>query len=95
MPIAPRRAAALLAVAALGGGLAACGDEETKPSAAEQEIAEPPAAETQPAETQEGKPGAIPAVSKDLSKKPEIPKPAGSPPSELVIKDIVEGKGKA
>ncbi len=34
------------------------------------------------------------AVSKDLTKKPEIPKPTGAPPSQLVVRDIVEGKGR-
>jgi peptidylprolyl isomerase len=31
---------------------------------------------------------------KDTDKKPLIPKPKGDPPSKLVIKDIVKGKGK-
>jgi peptidylprolyl isomerase len=31
---------------------------------------------------------------KDTDKKPLIPKPKGEPPSKLVIKDIVKGKGK-
>ncbi len=34
------------------------------------------------------------SISKDLSKKPEIPKPTGTPPSNLVVRDIVRGKGK-
>ena len=33
-------------------------------------------------------------ISKDLDSKPEIPKPSGPPPTKLVIKDIVKGKGK-
>ena len=33
-------------------------------------------------------------ISKDLDQKPEIPKPAGTPPTKLEGEDIVEGKGK-
>jgi peptidylprolyl isomerase len=32
---------------------------------------------------------------KDTKTKPAIPKPSGSPPAKLVVKDIVPGKGKA
>jgi peptidylprolyl isomerase len=32
---------------------------------------------------------------KDTKTKPAIPKPTGSPPTKLVVKDIVAGKGKA
>ena len=43
---------------------------------------------------------AAPAVQtskdlKDTSKKPVIPKPTGSPPKTLQVKDIVKGKGRA
>jgi peptidylprolyl isomerase len=34
-------------------------------------------------------------ISSDLTKKPEIPKPAGSPPTKLQVEDIVTGTGKA
>jgi FKBP-type peptidyl-prolyl cis-trans isomerase len=33
-------------------------------------------------------------ISKDRSKKPAIPAPKGDPPTSLVKKDIVKGKGK-
>jgi peptidylprolyl isomerase len=33
-------------------------------------------------------------ISKDLKKKPAIPKPAGSPPTKLQIEDVVVGNGK-
>lgn len=33
--------------------------------------------------------------ARDLSKQPEIPKPTGSPPQQLVVKDLVTGKGAA
>jgi peptidylprolyl isomerase len=35
------------------------------------------------------------SISKDLSAKPKIPKPSGSPPTKLQKADIVKGKGKA
>ncbi len=91
MPIAPRSIAALFAAISLGLGAVACGDERTvteEPAAEETSAAEQPAEETQ-AE------GEVPAVSKDLSKKPAIPTPAGTPPAKLIIKDIVVGKGAA
>ncbi|HEX2232081.1 MAG TPA: FKBP-type peptidyl-prolyl cis-trans isomerase [Thermoleophilaceae bacterium] len=31
---------------------------------------------------------------KDTSRKPEIPRPTGSPPRRLVVEDIVKGKGR-
>jgi peptidylprolyl isomerase len=34
-------------------------------------------------------------ISTDLTKKPAIPKPSGSPPKKLETEDIVKGKGKA
>lgn len=70
---------ALASLAALAL-LAGCGDDE-------QETAATPvpteAATFTPAE-----------ISKDLDSAPTIPKPEGEPPSELVIDDVVKGKGK-
>jgi peptidylprolyl isomerase len=68
----------------------ACGDDN------EQEAATPPeetatATET-PAATGEVDASAI---SKDLSEKPAVAQPSGSPPAELQKTDIVKGKGKA
>jgi peptidylprolyl isomerase len=66
---------------------AACGDDPEEEAAAPQETArEAPAAE-----------GSIDAgsISKDLTAKPQISKPAGEPPAELQKTDVVEGKGKA
>jgi peptidylprolyl isomerase len=65
---------------------ASCGDDEQEAS-------------TPPAETATATPapaGSVdPAtISKDLSDKPNIPKPAGEPPAELQKTDIVKGKGK-
>lgn len=89
-----------LCVVALGGGLAACGDDESSDTAETTATSEPAApAETTPAvadaaETFSSE-GAVEPISKDLSKKPKIPRPKGDTPSQLVVKDIVEGKGAA
>ncbi len=41
-----------------------------------------------------GSPGKPPKVTGSLSKKPTIATPEGSPPTELVVKDIKKGTGK-
>ena len=75
----PIRRLLLVALAALALGLAACGDDDD-------------VAETTPARTQEAPPAEI---STNLEAKPEIAKPTGEPPTELVKEDIVVGKGRA
>jgi peptidylprolyl isomerase len=87
-----RRSTAALAAAAVALGLAACGDERT--------VTTEPEAQATTTEAQTPPPppaasGAVPAVGKDLAKKPKIPKPAGTPPAKLIVKDIVKGTGKA
>src|SRR5215213_5957285 len=76
--------------------LAACGDEPTdsrdsasKPVPSPTTTAEETNPEQPSTPTEGGK------VSKDTKKKPEIPKPTGSPPPKLEALDIVKGKGKA
>ena len=76
---------ALLAVT----GLAACGDDDE----GEADTSPPPAAEEQ-TET-EPTPSEQREALKDTSTKPEIPRPAGSPPRQLQTEDIVRGKGPA
>jgi peptidylprolyl isomerase len=63
---------------------AGCGDDDEGDSG--QAPAEP-AQEEQQTET-------TAADLKDTSRKPEIPKPTGTPPSRLVVEDIVKGKGR-
>jgi peptidylprolyl isomerase len=66
---------------------AGCGDDGEEEAAAPQATAtETPAPE-----------GSVDAasISKDLTAKPEIEKPEGTPPAELQKTDIVKGKGKA
>jgi peptidylprolyl isomerase len=77
---------ALLATAALG--LAACGEADKTASTKD------PAPATTAAPAATTTPAAARAISKDLGTKPEIPTPAGTPPSKLVVKNIVKGKGK-
>jgi peptidylprolyl isomerase len=78
----------LLACLLLALFAASCGDDE-KEAAAPQETAT--ATETPEAA------GAVDAadISKDLTEKPAIAKPSGTPPAELQKTDIVKGKGKA
>jgi peptidylprolyl isomerase len=63
----------------------ACGDDSEEEAAAPQ-----PTATAAP----EGSIDAA-SISKDLSAKPQVTKPEGTPPAELQKTDIVEGKGKA
>jgi peptidylprolyl isomerase len=86
---------AVLIAAAVGAG--ACGDDKGSSSATPPA---PPAAETATAPPQTTtttaptKPAAY-DISKDRSIKPAIPKPTGDPPTELVVQDIVKGRGRA
>jgi peptidylprolyl isomerase len=86
---------ALLAAAAVGVG--ACGDDKGDTAST---TAEPAAAAAAPATatsttTTPGKTSGSLDISKNLSSKPKIPKPSGDPPTKLVVKDIVAGKGRA
>ena len=77
----------LLACLFLALFAAACGDDDEQESAATPE----PTAEATAEATGEIDPSTI---SKELSDKPAVAKPEGSPPAELVTEDIVKGKGK-
>ena len=78
----------LLACLFLALFAAACGDDD-----AEQETAATP--EPTAEATAEAPVEIDPStISKDLSEKPAVDKPEGSPPAELVTEDIVKGKGK-
>ena len=77
----------LAALTALALALAACGDDEEGSSGSEPAgtNASTAQAEEQPSPAE---------VSPNLEAKPEIAKPAGEPPEELVKEDIVVGKGR-
>jgi len=81
-----RRLPLLLACCLLALAAAACGGDSDEQSATPAATAAPAA--TTPADLAKG-------VSKDLTEKPAIAKPAGDPPTELQSVDIVKGKGKA
>ena len=73
----------LAALTALALALAACGDDEGSGDESSGTNASTTQAEEQPAE-----------ISTNLEAKPEIGKPAGDPPAELVKEDVVVGKGR-
>ena len=87
------RTVALIAAAAVGVG--ACGDDEDDTDLPAAVPATP--TQTATATTTTGAAGSgatVRGISTDVSSKPEIPKPSGEPPTELVSHDIVEGKGR-
>ena len=81
--------AALIAVL-LALALAACGDDDDGGRLRRDEPSEP--AQTEEAAAPEEKSAEI---STNVEAKPEIGKPTGEPPTELVKEDIVKGKGPA
>ena len=76
----------------LSAGIAACGEDDEPASSGSGDEA---AATPTPAETasEAGVEALVQGISKDTKSKPEVPAPQGDPPSELVIRDIVPGKG--
>jgi peptidylprolyl isomerase len=76
---------------ALSAGIAACGEDDEPAAGGEPEAAATPT----PTETasEAGVEAIVQAIGKDTGAKPEIPAPQGDPPPELVIRDIVPGKG--
>ena len=81
---APRLIACGLAALALSVTATACSEEETKKSDEESGAG---------AEQVETTPAARPEPSGALKQKPRIAKPTGRPPKQLVVKDLVKGKG--
>jgi peptidylprolyl isomerase len=87
------RTIALLAAAAVGIG--ACGDDNSDTaSTTAAPAAAAPATAASTTTTPAKQSGSL-DISKNLSSKPKIPKPSGDPPTKLVVKDIVAGKGRA
>ena len=78
----PRLLAAALALA-----LTACGGDA--------KTADESAATPSPTATATETPATETAISKDTSTKPEVPTPEGDPPTKLVKRDVVVGKGRA
>jgi FKBP-type peptidyl-prolyl cis-trans isomerase len=82
-----RRSTALLAALAVTASLtlAACGDDSGSDVAA---TPEPTSAACTESPT-------LPAASDEVGEAPEIAKPEGAPPCDLVVEDLVEGDGDA
>jgi peptidylprolyl isomerase len=71
----------------LGAAIAACGgDDSTSGESAATPTATPTAA---PANVDE----IVAGISKNTKQEPKVVTPSGDPPTQLVIKDIVKGKG--
>jgi len=80
---------ALTLVLALGAGVAGCGDDD---DSASESTATATATPTETASAA-GIEALVQGTSKKTDAKPEVPAPKGDPPTELVIRDIVKGKG--
>lgn len=75
----------------LSAGIAACGeDDDTSSGSGAESAATPTPTETA---TESGVEAIVQEIGKDTKTKPEVPAPQGEPPAELVIRDIVAGKG--
>jgi peptidylprolyl isomerase len=93
----PRRWRATIVLALIAVVAAGCGSSK-KLKTAEIPSAPAPTTSTPTTTTASGPPAIrqrLPARDKDLSKKPAIPKPTGTPPTSLQKRDIVKGNGKA
>jgi peptidylprolyl isomerase len=82
-----RRTHISAALAAAAVAVAGCGSSDSSTTA---DIPAGPAPAAQPVTTPKAS-----TNLKDTKSKPAIPKPTGSPPKRLVVKDIVVGKGPA
>ena len=73
----------------VGGGMSACGEDDEPAS---QTAATATATPTETASAA-GIEALVQGTPKKTDAKPTVPAPKGDPPSELVIRDIVKGKG--
>jgi peptidylprolyl isomerase len=74
----------------LGAGLVACGGDD---SSSGESAATPAATETPTAAPSANVDAIVAGISKNTKKEPKVVTPKGDPPTKLVIKDIVKGKG--
>ena len=89
-----RRALLLLAVLALVAGCGSSNDKKDTTSTASQPAESQPADTTSTESDSTGGTATIkPSPTKDLTKKPAIPRQSGDPPSTLIKQDIVKGTG--
>jgi peptidylprolyl isomerase len=75
----------------LSGGLVACGEDDEPASGSGAESTATP----EPTPVAADLEALVQGIAKDTTAKPEVPAPAGEPPPELVVRDIVAGKGPA
>jgi peptidylprolyl isomerase len=75
----------LILALVVGGGVAACGEDD--------EPASTPTATPTETASAAGIEALVQGTPKKTDAKPTVPAPKGDPPSELVIRDIVKGKG--
>lgn len=76
----------------LAAGVAACGEDDSSAGGSGAESAAT-ATPTETAPSGGGVDAIAKGIPKDTKTKPEVPAPSGDPPTELVIKDVVKGKG--
>jgi peptidylprolyl isomerase len=81
----------LIAALLLAVGVAACGGDDDSSSNGETAATATPT--EAPAAPEESADVIAAGITKNTKKKPEIAAPEGEPPAQLVIKDIVKGKG--
>jgi peptidylprolyl isomerase len=81
----------LIAALLLAVGVAACGGDDDSSSGGETAATATPT--EAPAAPEDSADAIAAGITKNTKKKPEIAAPQGDPPTELVIKDIVKGKG--
>ena len=79
----------LILALVVGGAVAACGEDD-EPAG---DTAATPAATPTETASAAGIEALVQGTPKKTDAKPAVPAPKGDPPSELVIRDIVKGKG--
>src|SRR5687767_1147380 len=79
----------LLLALVVGGGVAACGEDDEPAS----DTAATPGAPRTETASAGGIEGVVQGAPKKTDAKPAVPAAKGDPPGELVIRDIVKGKG--
>ena len=86
----PAKLLILIVALGLAAGAVACGEDEESGGGGAESAATPTPTETASAA---GVEALVQGTSDGTGAKPEVPAPQGDPPPELVIRDIVKGKG--
>ena len=86
----PAKLLILIVALGLAAGVVACGEDEESGGGGAETAATPTPTETASAA---GVEALVQGTSDRTDAKPEVPAPEGDPPTELVIRDIVKGKG--